>query len=251
MVAAAWLAAALAAAPDGAASAYEGLAYARRGNALLYREQHYLYDGGATRLVVYRCADGAAFARKRVNATGSPTAPDFELVDARLPYREGATRASAGRDVFVEWRGKRAATRVAEPADGVVDAGFDRYLREHWDALVGGALPTIPFLVPSEQRFLPFRVRRLGDDAARGETRFRLTLSAWYGFLVPSMDVTYDTATRQLRHYTGLTPIRDADGDNLDVRIAFPADRVRREVAASEIDTALAEPLTGRCDLRQ
>jgi hypothetical protein len=54
-----------------------------------------------------------------------------------------------------------------------------------------------------------------------------------------------------LRHYTGLTPIRDADGGNLDVRIAFPADRVRRDVAASEIDAALAEPLTGRCDLRQ
>lgn len=241
----------LAASPTGDASAYEGLAYARRGDTLLYREQHYLSGGGATRLVVYRCADGTAFARKRVNAAASPVAPDFELVDARLPYREGATRTDDAHEVFVELRGKHTATRLAAPADGVVDAGFDRYLHEHWDALAAGALPTIPFLVPSEQRFLPFRVRRLAVDTARGETRFRLTLSAWYGFLAPSMDVTYDTATRELRRYTGLTPIRDTDGNNLDVRIEFPADRARRGVAAGEIDAALAEPLTGRCDLRQ
>lgn len=250
MVVAALFAAVLAA-PAGDAYAYEGLAYARRGDALLYREQHWVSDGETKRVVLYRCPDGAAFARKQVDATASAIAPDFELVDARIGYREGAQRIGAERNVYVEQRGKRTATRLVPPPDGVVDAGFDRYLREHWDALVGGEQPVIPFLVPSEQRFLPFKVRRLTDATARGETRFRLTLSAWYGFLAPSMDVTYDAATRELRRYTGLTPVRDAGGDNLDVRIEFPADRVRRGVDANEVAAALGEPLSGRCDLAQ
>ena len=248
MVIAALVAAALAAG-DGGIVAYEGLAYARRGDALLYREQHYV--DGAQRLVVYRCADGAAFARKRVDASTSAVAPDFELVDARLAYREGAARDGDARDVFVERAGKRVATRLAAPADGVVDAGFDAYLREHFDAIAHGEATTIPFLVPSEQRFLPFRVRRLDADAAGGETRFRLSLAAWYGFLAPAMDVTYDTATRELRRYAGLTPIRDADGDNLDVRIEFPRERVRRGVDAADVEAARGEALTGRCDLAQ
>ena len=245
---AALLAAALAAGGDDIL-AYEGLAYARRGDALLYREQHYV--DGAQRLVVYRCADGAAFARKRVDAAASPFAPDFDLVDARLSYREGATRDGDVREVFVERGGARTATRLSPPADGVVDAGFDAYLRAHWDALARGEATTIPFLVPSEQRFLPFRVRRLDTDAARGETRFRLTLAAWYGFLAPAMDVTYDSATRELRRYAGLTPIRDAGGDNLDVRIEFPPGRARRGVNAADVEAARGEPLDGRCDLRQ
>lgn len=246
---AALVAAMLAASAGDGASAYEGLAYARRGDTLLYREQHYI--DGATRIVLYRCADGAAFARKRVDASASTVAPDFELVDARIAYREGAARDGDARLVFVERDGKRVETRLAAPADGIVDTGFDAYLRANWDALARGALPTIPFLVPSEQRFLPFRVRRLGEDAARGETRFRLTLAAWYGFLAPAMDVTYDSATRQLRRYTGLTPIRDAGGDNLDVRIEFPAELVRADIDAGAVDAARNEPLTGRCDLRQ
>lgn len=41
------------------------------------------------RIVVYSCAGGAAFARKTVETGRTPQAPDFELFDARLAYREG------------------------------------------------------------------------------------------------------------------------------------------------------------------
>ena len=253
MVGAALVIAALAAAAVDDLRAYEGLARSRRDDTPLYLEQHWLWRDGDVeqRLVIYRCTDGHAFARKHVRAVGASQAPAFELVDARLAYSEGASGTGARREVYVERDGKRRTVTLDVPADGIIDAGFDRFLVAQWDALARGETPVIPFLVPSEQRFYPFRVRRLSDDAARGETRFRLSLSAWYGFLAPAMDVTYDRTTRELRHYAGLSNIRDVDGENLDVRIDFPADRVRRSgVDASEIDAADAEPLTGRCPLR-
>ncbi|WP_373848279.1 hypothetical protein, partial [Achromobacter insuavis] len=58
-------------APLGAQAAnehYLGYAYAPHGGAERYREEHWVVRDGArqTRLVLYRCPDGAAFARKWV-----------------------------------------------------------------------------------------------------------------------------------------------------------------------------------------
>lgn len=57
---------------------------------LLYREEHVIRrDGDAPveRVVLYRCPDGTAFARKRVDYRASRTAPEFSLIDARDGYR--------------------------------------------------------------------------------------------------------------------------------------------------------------------
>lgn len=97
----AWLPCVLLVACDAVSTAelrhYEGEARDPDSGALLYREKHLvrLSEGEPQeRLVLYRCADGTAFALKQVDYRTSRTAPEFTLEDVRTGYREGLRRDS-------------------------------------------------------------------------------------------------------------------------------------------------------------
>jgi hypothetical protein len=85
----------------------EAVAREPKTNLPLYREQHLVRREGGTvveRLVIYRCLDGTAFARKQLDYRRSTQAPEFALEDARLGYAEGLRRAGGGVSLFVRER---------------------------------------------------------------------------------------------------------------------------------------------------
>lgn len=229
----------------------EARAYARTSDTLLYRESHWRYrdDGTARRLVLYRCPDGRAFARKTVVERSRAQAPDFDFEDARDGYREGVRSGPQGRRVYVRKAAKDAQKErtIAVPADGVIDAGFDASVRLHWDTLRAGRAVTQPFLLPSRMAFMPVRldpgpsVRWNGIPAQRMTMR----LDRWYGFVAPTMQLTYASADQRLLEFAGIATIRDADGRHQDVRIAFPEPAVAADARA--LQAALATPLVTRC----
>jgi hypothetical protein len=141
--------------------------------------------------------------------------------------------------------------RLPAREDAVIDAGFDAYVRAHWDALAGPDGRTVPVLVPDRSGWLDFRVRHRGDgrEGATDVRRMRLTLSAWYGFAVPAIDLTYERDTRRLLRFEGLGFVRDREGGHPRVRIEFPDPprEIGEGVAATAIDLAARAPLTGRC----
>ncbi|HQW59948.1 hypothetical protein [Thermomonas sp.] len=216
---------------------------------LLYRETHWTLPGPRPdRWVLYRCADGAAFARKRVLAAPSPLAPDFALEDARDGYREGVRAAAGGRSVFVHAPGRAEATRVlAIPADGVIDAGFDAAVRRHWPRLVRGEAVKLQFLVPSRKRFYPVQVQRVASVDWNGvpAERLRMRLDAWFGFAVPDVTLLYARDDQRLLEFAGTGNLRDGDGDHPQVRIVF--ERTPRTATAQELADARSLPLAGRC----
>ncbi|MEO6271159.1 MAG: hypothetical protein ABIP08_12735 [Lautropia sp.] len=255
---------------------YEGRAYARGSDRLLYRETHWLFEenGSARRLVLYRCPDGAAFARKWVSgpkqqsATGSvpASAPDFDFVDGRDGYREGVRTRAESREVYVQ-EGARSPERVAAlavPAGAVIDAGFDALVRARWDQIFSGGPVTVPFLVPSRLGFLDVRFSPAAaefsapaespaaadaTDARRDSRvrRLRLTLDHWFGFAVPAVELAYSARDRRLVSFSGIGSIRDGGGRNQDVRIMFAeADRVR-DVSRQDMTTAANTGLVGQC----
>jgi hypothetical protein len=234
---------------------YQGYAYAADGQRLLYREAHWLYseNGVEHRLVVYTCPDGAPFVRKRVDTAPGAATPDVDLLDGRGGYREGVRTQDGRREVFAQADARsperRAALPLPPPPNAVIDAGFDAFVREHWDVLSGAGVSPVPFLVPSQLRYLDFSAHLLSDSHADGaDIRwFRLSLASWYGFALPHIDVGYDVQTHELREYRGLSNIRDAAGRNLSVRIRFPPSVRRADVTAAEVERAAAMPLTGRC----
>jgi hypothetical protein len=233
-----------------AAERYSGDAYSLAGDVLLYHETHYFSATGVERVVMYRCPDGRAFARKSVRESGDAQAPDFDLVDAHLGYREGVRERGAQREVYVQRRANMPEQTglVRIPADGVIDAGFDPFAQRHWDALVRGDTLRFPYLVPSRRSFYNFKVTRVDDPVATaaGAMTLRLSLGAWFAFLLPHIDIVYDLASRHVVRYEGLSNIRDDNGWNYRVRSVYPA-IASGPVAQDEIEAALRAPLTASC----
>lgn len=229
----------------------EATAYARQGGTVLYRESHWRYrqEGSARRLVLYRCPDGRAFARKTVVDGATAQAPDFDFEDARDGYREGVRSSERGRVVYVrEKAGAPAKERtLAVPAGAVIDAGFDASVRLHWNTLRAGRDVTQPFLLPSRFDFMPVKldpgevVRWNGIPAQR----MAMKLDRWYGFVAPTMQVTYANADQRLLEFAGIATIRDDKGRHQDVRIVFPQPPAAADARA--LRDALATPLVGRC----
>ena len=216
---------------------------------LLYRETHWTTTGPKPeRWVIYRCADGQPFARKRVVAAASPASPDFALEDARDGYSEGVRGAAGSRRVFVRAPGKAESSRVLSiPADGVIDAGFDAAVRKHWQVLAKGEPLRLQFLLPSRQRFFPVRVQRVSSVSWDGipAERLRMRLDAWFGFAVPEVNLVYARDDRRLLEFAGTGNVRDGRGDYPQVRIVF--DKATKPATAQDIADARALPLTGRC----
>jgi hypothetical protein len=231
---------------------FTGYARSPDSGALLYLETHAVADAGTpaeTRVVLYRCADGAAFARKELAYAAGRIAPDFQFEDARSGYAEGFRRESAGITVF-ERAGANADTRretLSGEPDLVADAGFDEFVRARWDELERGVAADVPFLVPSRLDSVPFRVRKVAEARIDGDTVsvIRLSLAGPLGWFVPDVEVSYRKRDRRLVRYRGLTNIRDAAGRLIEAQIDFP-DAGRR---GGGVDLALLreQPLVDTC----
>jgi hypothetical protein len=112
----------------------EGRAYAPADGRLLYRETHWLQGPAAarSRLVLYRCVDGRAFARKWMTPQGSPQTPDFAFEDARNGYQEGLQGSATARTVYV--RADARADRVSRRRRSRVCRSRRRVHIDHADA---------------------------------------------------------------------------------------------------------------------
>ena len=144
----------------------EGVARNPATSAEMYREQHWVRSQAGRpveRLVLYRCPDGTAFARKRVDYRNSAISPAFAFEDRRSGHREGLRRATTP-TLFFQAPGA-IAERLAriDKAGFVADAGFDEFIRRHWSGLTAGRAMPLEFALPSRLRSLPFSVQRQGS----------------------------------------------------------------------------------------
>ena len=231
-----------------AAQIYAGDAYDLKSGVLLFREEHYRYSAGdiGQQLVLYRCPDGRPFARKLSRDDGDAQAPDFDMVDARLNYHEGVRRLADRREVYVKRSEElpEQAESLVVPRDGVIDVGFDEFARRHWDDLAAGKTLSLPFLVPSRRVFYSFNAKTDNTPSATTMT-VRLSIGAWYAFLVPHIDVIYDRASRRLLRYEGLSNIRNDKGKSYSVRLEFPTPPAA--ASAEQIAAASSAQLTANC----
>lgn len=245
------LTAAFSCVPAHASGTDEGKAYRLDDGALAYREVHMLYDSGGdpARLVLYRCPDGSAFARKVVVERAGAATPDFNFIDGRSGYREGVRTKNGKREVY--WQKSTTAVEKNKlldvPAGAVVDAGFDAMVRAQWPRLATKDGIAAQFLLPSALRFLRVSIQRVKGAPDAGVTHLRMQLDTWYGFAVPDTELDYSTSDHRLLRFKGIGNIRDDHGRNQAVRIEFPGGLQGRRASASEIEIARRLPLAARC----
>jgi len=237
----------------GAVRYVEGQASSPDGRAM-YVESHWIYsdNGNPSRMVLYRCPDGKPFARKILHDDGNAQAPNFTMDDARSGYLEGVRPGKGRRVVFVRDNTKaseRTATLNTSPMP-VIDAGFDAYIRNHWDQLGKNGSATIPFLVPSRLDTLNFSVKRQDDTQIGGREarQYRLGLDNIIGFALPHLEVAYDAKTRELLSFKGIANVRSSNGKNVDTKIVFDPSK-DKDVALADLQSAATEPLNGQCKI--
>ncbi len=231
---------------------YDGVAYDAKSGKKLYIESHFLKvddkDQGE-RVVLYRCPDGVPFARKVVDYTGS-FAPPFEMNDPTIQYREGVRLAGGKPEVFYQKAGGDGEQKA--PLEGttglVADAGFDLFIRHHFDELEKGETLKFPFLVPSRLSGMDFKLSKQKDEIIDGQPTsvIRLSLNSFFSFALPHMDVAYDKSQHLLTRFVGMSNIRDGKGDNYEVRIDFDA-KGRKPMADEALADAKKTPLSGQC----
>ena len=236
---------------------YQGAARSTDSGNLLYEEHHYLRTENGQpreRLVLYRCPSGEAFARKRVQYGEPPYAPSFRMDDARLGYAEGFSRGQASGEALVQRAaGQPVETDAVSLGESlVVDAGFDEFVRSHWDELQQGKKVGLRFLVPSRLAAYGFKLQKTGEEALYGEpaSTFRLALSGFFGWFADAIDVSYRNSDRRLMRFVGLSNIRASAEENLVADIQFPPAEQVDSLADEAWERAGREPMVG-CQLGQ
>lgn len=230
----------------------EGIATTAQG-AVSYREVHWQRssDEGAQRWVQYLCPDGRPFARKQMPASAQPTARGYQLQDQRSG--QAAQVRIADGWAWIDWKEDAAAPRrngsVALPADAVVDAGFDAAVRQHWQALMRGEPLSLPFLVPSRQRFYPVKVMHRGAVRWQGiaAQSIEVRLDAWYGGMAPRLALVYADSDRRLLQFQGTSNLRDARGDYPTVTVRFSEPASPRSL--EQWQQAWSQPLVASCSV--
>ncbi|HSS65061.1 MAG TPA: hypothetical protein VLS27_11560 [Gammaproteobacteria bacterium] len=214
-----------------------GYAYGAESGSLLYSEHHQEWWKGGRILrdtVTYRDAQGNIIGEKHVDFRTLERAPRFLLRNIRTGHSEGAIPDSD--KLNVSFRRNREAALKKEalelPEGAIVDAGFDRFVENNWNALMRGEAFVQPFLVPSRLEFIDFRIQRVDDGSDPERTTLEMAAdSPLLRLFAPAITVVYGTRDRSLLEYDGVSNIRDAGGENLDVEIRF--DPSRSDVSAA------------------
>jgi hypothetical protein len=207
---------------------YSGAATALGTERFIYGEEHFMrFQNGriAERVVLYKCQNGAPFARKHLSYANA-LAPDFDLLDVSSGMHEGVRPKTGGREIFFResYKDKETTGPLPDVPGLVGDAGFDEFVRANWAPLMAGEKRRLDFVVPSRLDVIGFQVRHIQSDTVSGfpAEMFRLRLSGFLGLLLPSIDVYYSSSDRVLLRYDGLSNLHDASGSIYKAHIVFP-----------------------------
>lgn len=227
----------------------EGLASNPETKQTLYTEQHWIrlnQVAPVERLVLYRCMDGTAFARKRVNYQPSAQAPAFEFFDARQGYLEGLRYIKNKAALWHRSPGKQAEKNsLLDIQNLVADAGFNEFIRIHWQKLRSGSALPLRFAVPTRLQAYKFSLKQTGESQLAGipAVTYQMKLSGLLSLIADPIEVTYDKSTRRLLQFKGLSNLRDDDGDfALIAQIDFP--KTSRQAEESEWKKHASLPLS-------
>ena len=178
-----------------------GEAFSLKDGELRYREVHQCSTTGDRCTVEYQSPDGQLIARKELDYQDSLHSPSLQVQD----LRQGQTLTVEG----------------DKQQEVVVDAGFDHYVRLRWEELTGGETVRFPFLVVGRDKPLKMAATQ-AEGCPNDRTCFSVNLDNWLlGNLLTPIHLEYDSRSRRLLQFRGVSNIRDEQGRSQQVRIDY------------------------------
>lgn len=193
-----------------------GYAHNPKTDALIYIEHHTMkqnlngeYVSGK---VEYLWPDNSLMAVKQLQFEQRASAPSVTFKEVDTEFKINIR--SQPNTVDISYQEKPPADQWSIPVTKqqpiVIDAGFDRFIVQHWDVIMGGQPVAMEILAVSRGSFYDFEIRHLGSKNGLAEFEVKPT-SLVLKWLVDPISVRYTIESRRLHQFTGLTNIRRVD----------------------------------------
>ncbi len=207
----------------------ETSAFDKKSNRLVYVEDRIESNTGPKPITwqfTYRDDKNRTIVKRVVNFKTDILKPNFLLEDLRNGYSEGAEYVNGRLKVF---RGGTAQEPFREkfidvPEPAVVDAGFNFFVEQNWDAIQKGDIKSFHFVAPSQLDYFSFRVIKDKDIEIGGRDAviIRLELDNFlFRIFVDPIVLVYDKNSKRLISYEGISNIYNDDGKSYVVRMNF------------------------------
>ena len=216
--AAALLAAVGARAADGGATTvrqFSGKATDQATGQWLYTEQHrqvYAGERWVSGQIRYVSPQGALMAEKTLDFSRDRFVPLTRMTQPDVGVEEAITQVGQDTVTMETVRdGQRKSDEVKRAPVMAADSGFHSFVQAHLEALLAGQTVTLAFGVVSQRSSYKFRVRK-ADKPASGDNRVALVAEpdSLLRLLADPLQLVYDTQTRDLLEYNGLSNLVDA-----------------------------------------
>ena len=218
---------------------FVGTAYAiekeNNPESILYTEHHRIFKNDMGEYVMgtveYRNAEGELIAVKELSFSSRQTLPELRFDDLRTSNafetkNELVEKSSTVRLVTQEASSIEISNvEIDKPSRSVVDAGFDLFVLNSWEALLKGEKVRLDFLALTRASFYGFYLKKqklVGDQVI-----IELKPSSFFlNMLMDPIVLTYDLKTKRLMRFEGLTNIEKvidgkAFGENYIARIEY------------------------------
>ena len=198
---------------------------------LLYREIHYRSDASASlsERVEYVNPSGELLVEKNLSGARSSITPEVEQNDLRNGTRFSIRDSGDSMDALYRRGGQGfESSRIDKEERLVVDAGFDPYVRAHWQALRNGETIRAEFFVPARLDTVKISIRETDAEQCAAIDSSVLCLVVrpagilrLVGWLVEPLYLAYEQGSQRLLMYRGISNLLDEYGESQNVVIRY------------------------------
>jgi hypothetical protein len=190
---------------------------------LVYRERHSVTREGervTTSLTEYFSPAGQLLATMESDYSQNLSMPTYVFEDLRRDYREGLRNEDGEYIIFKKTKdGEEETEAITNTKDVFSCQGWHYYLVDNL-AVLERENVELNLILPSELKAFPFEIQRARSEGDRVEAV--LKLNHWlFRYFAPTLQLVYDSKSRKLVEYRGISNILDSDGKRQDVRIVY------------------------------